>query len=164
MLTPTRSELKFAWTFLAQHPKKCSLATVWLWGTAYCSWNQWFSRWGGVLVFFSLWILPKWCLSILCHCLSLHPISLGKEKGYRLVLHVSKGTQDFTHSLILENWGLSKYLEALFWNAKTEQQDFLASGAGTGKFGWLVIIYWELILREYMQRLRAPCHLHRTRP
>lgn len=39
----------FPLTFLAQHPKKYNLATVWLlWGTAYCSWKSitptW--RWG----------------------------------------------------------------------------------------------------------------------
>lgn len=72
------------------------------------------------------------------HNLSLHPISLGEGKGYRLVLQESKGTQGLTRSLIVENRGLSKYLEALSWNAKTEQQGFLASGAGRGKFGWLV--------------------------
>lgn len=66
---------------------------------------------------------------------------LRKEKGYRLVFQESKSTQGFTCSLIFENWGLSKYLEALSWNAKTEQQDFLASGAGRGKFGWLVGYY-----------------------
>lgn len=37
------------------------------------------------------------------HYLSLHPISLGEGKGYRLVLQESKGTQGFTRSLILEN-------------------------------------------------------------
>lgn len=84
---------------------------------------------------------PQVVSAILCHCLSLHSISLGKENGYTLVLHVSKGTQDFTHSLIFENGGISKYLEALSWNAKTEQQDFLASGAGKGKFGSLVGYY-----------------------
>lgn len=67
--------------------------------------------------------------------------SWGRKRVYRLVLHESKGIQDFIHCLIFENWGLSKYLEALSWNAKTEQQDFLASGAGREKFGWLVGYY-----------------------
>lgn len=63
--------------------------------------------------------------------------------------------------LVIE--GCLKYLEAL-WMLRQSSKIFLATGAGRGRLiGWL-IIYWELILREYMQRLRAPCHLHRTRP
>lgn len=53
---------------------------------------------------FTLWILPQRCLSLLCYYLSLHPISLGEGRGGTgLVLQESKGTQDFTYSLIVEN-------------------------------------------------------------
>lgn len=90
--------------------------------------NQWVSRRGGALVSLVLRSTDtsRWCLSALCHYLSLHPISLRAGTGYSLVLHESKGTQDFTQSLIFENWGLSKYLEALSWNAKTEQRGFFS--------------------------------------
>ena len=72
-------------------------------------------------------------------------------------------SQDFKSSLRLVIEGCLKYLEAL-WMLRQSSKIFLATGAGRGRLvGWL-IIYWELILREYMQRLRAPCHLHRTRP
>lgn len=141
MLTSTKIwDRVFPLTFLAQHPKKYNLATVWLlWGTAYCSWKSitpTLRRDSSVP--FTLRILPKWCLSILGHTTSacILPV-LGKEKGYKLVLQESKGTQGFTCSLIFENWGLSKYLEALSWNAKTEQQDF-SSLRGWEREVWLV--------------------------
>lgn len=131
--------------------------------------NQCVSRRGGALC--SLCsaprILARWCLSALCHCLSLHPISLRAGTGYSLVLQESKGTQDFTQSLIFENWGLSKYLEALSWNAKTEQRDLSFHLRGWEREVCLFASYllefeyWESICKGWM---RAPCHLHRTRP
>lgn len=85
MLTSTKIwDQVFPWTFLAQHPKKYNLATVWLlWGTAYCSWKSIIPTLSGnSSVPFTLWTLPKWCLSILGHTTSACILSvLGKEKG-----------------------------------------------------------------------------------
>ena len=49
MLTSTKIwDRVFPLTFLAQHPKKYNLATVWLlWGTAYCSWKSIIPTWRG---------------------------------------------------------------------------------------------------------------------
>lgn len=50
MLTSTEIwDRVFPLTFLAQHPKKYNLATVWLlWGTAYCSWKSIIPTSGGL--------------------------------------------------------------------------------------------------------------------
>lgn len=95
MLTSTEIwDRVFPLTFLAQHPKKYNLATVWLlWGTAYCSWKSiiptsgglagggWVGG-GGFLVFLLLCgHSPNGVCQSWPHYLSLHPTSLGEGRG-----------------------------------------------------------------------------------
>lgn len=108
--------------------------------------NQQISCRGGLSVPRARWKLPGRCLLVLCYYLSLHPISLRAGTGYSLVLHESKGTQDFTQSLIFETEGYlntwKHFLGMLRWSSEIFFF-FLASGAGRGKFVCLVLTYWD---------------------
>lgn len=128
--------------------------------------NNLFPCWSGVSsVLFTLCWYSRFGVHRPCATTSACILSVSeKEKRTDYFFNIiSKGIQDFKCSLRLVIEGCLKYLEAL-WMLRQSSKIYLATGAGRGRLvGWL-IIYWELILREYMQRLRAPCHLHRTRP
>lgn len=156
----------FQWTFSAQHPKVYQV-TVWPVRHGLLQLEIIYSHAEvGFLVFFLLSVDTPDLVSI-------DPVPLPqlasfqsqRRKSVQTIFFntISKDIQGFKCSLRLVIEGCLKYLEAL-WMLRQSSKIFLATGAGRGRLvGWL-IIYWELILREYMQRLRAPCHLHRTRP